>query len=150
MQLSTVLVGKGHHVVTVHPDLTVRELLAVLTEKSIGAVIVTSTPSEVLHVHDMQGIVSERDIVHALSSNPSALDSPVSTIMTIDVFHAPSWLSTDDVMSVMTTHRFRHVPVFEDDIMLGIVSIGDIVKARLGELELEKSALVDYIAGARS
>lgn len=140
MKLESVLHHKGSEVVTIVPDASVRDLVSVLTTRGIGAVVVSSDGRHVA------GIVSERDVVQALAQDEAALDSPVHAIMTTTVQCAPADASIDELMSVMTTQRVRHIPVTSlDGELEGIVSIGDVVKSRLGELEGERSALLDYI-----
>lgn len=141
MKISSILSTKGNFVATVGPDTTVTELLAVLAEHRIGAVVVLDDAGAVA------GIVSERDIARALDSRgPAALDEPTGTIMTELVVTCDPEASTGDLMGVMTEKRVRHIPVMQDDELVGIVSIGDIVKARLAELETERDALQAYIS----
>lgn len=140
MQLSTIIAGKGSNVVTVQPDATVAELIALLSEHRIGALVVSSDGKAIT------GIVSERDVVHALSRGADALNDTVAAIMTTTVFCAPPEAHIDDLMHLMTDKRVRHVPITDPDgLLIGIVSIGDIVKVRLGELEGERQALLEYI-----
>jgi CBS domain-containing protein len=130
-------------VVTVSPDSTVRDLLDVLAEHRIGAVVVESQLG-------IAGIVSERDVVrHLRASGPAILDRAVARIMTTDVVTCRRETAVDELMSTMTDRRIRHVPVVDDDgALVGIVSIGDMVKSRISELEGERDDLVGYI-GAR-
>lgn len=145
MRISDVLRGKGNAVVTVQPDIDVRTLLAVLAEHGIGAAVVSSDESTV------EGIVSERDIVRALADRGATIISePVSAIMTAEVQTCTPDTPVVELMSVMTHGRFRHVPVVVDDRLAGIVSIGDIVKNRVGELEIERDSLSRYITSAAS
>jgi CBS domain-containing protein len=140
MKLSALLALKGSAVVTISPTATVRELVLELTRHKIGALVVSTDGSAI------SGIVSERDLVSAFATYPDAYSLPVSTIMTSEVFVAPPDAHVDELMQIMTDRRFRHVPVTDDDgSLIGIVSIGDIVKSRLGELETEKEALLGYI-----
>jgi CBS domain-containing protein len=142
MRISDVLRGKGDRVVTVTPDTEIRRLLAVLAEHRIGAVIVSTDGSTV------EGIASERDVVRALAERGEAvLAEPVSTIHTAQVHTADPQTHVDDLMRIMTEHRIRHVPVVVDGRLRGIVSIGDVVKNRIDELETERAALTDYISG---
>jgi CBS domain-containing protein len=144
MRISDVLRGKGRQVVTVTPDSDVQHLLAVLAEHKIGAVVVSGDGTAI------DGIVSERDIVRALAERgPSVLTEPVTAIHTATVRTVPPDTYLDDVMRLMTEHRVRHVPVVVDGALNGIVSIGDIVKNRIDELETERTALTDYITGTR-
>lgn len=140
MRISDVLRGKGSAVVTVEPQTDVRALIAVLTEHGIGAVVVSDDGNAI------KGIVSERDIVRALASEgASVLSEPVSQIMTSDVKTCTPDAHVDELMVTMTQGRFRHVPVVSDGALTGIVSIGDVVKHRVNELESEREALSRYI-----
>lgn len=141
MKLEHVLQNKGSEVETIAPDATVTELVAKLAEFNIGALVVSEDGRSVA------GIVSERDVVRHLAANGGeAMGQPISTIMTATVTCAPPTATTADLMSLMTDSRVRHIPVLdEDERMLGIVSIGDVVKSRLGELEDERNALVEYV-----
>lgn len=140
MLIGTILRGKGSGVTTVAPEATVRELLAKLAEHNIGAVVV-STDGEVI-----EGIVSERDVVRRLHDRGAAiLDAPVSAIMTTEVTTVGPGENVDSLRRTMTTQRFRHMPVVEDGRLIGIVSIGDVVKSAIEELETEKASLVDYL-----
>jgi CBS domain-containing protein len=140
VKISTILAEKGTEVVTVSPDHSVQSLLALLAQHKVGALVVSVDSTTIA------GIVSERDIVRALSAGASILAEPVSTIMTSEVFVSPTDTNIDELMTVMTAQRIRHIPITSDDgLLVGIVSIGDLVKARLGELETEKAALLEYI-----
>jgi CBS domain-containing protein len=143
MLIVTVLRAKGDAVVTVAPDATVRQLLDTLAEHRIGAVVVSAGDG-------IAGIVSERDVVrHLQASGESILDGPVSRIMTTDVVTCRRETAVDELMSTMTDRRIRHVPVVDEHgALVGIVSIGDLVKSRISELEGERDDLVGYI-GAR-
>jgi CBS domain-containing protein len=143
MRISDVIRAKGNAVVTVRPDIDVRSLLAVLAEHRIGAVVVSTDGTAV------DGIVSERDIVRALADRgATVISEPVSEIMTSDVQTCTPETPVVELMSVMTHGRFRHVPVVVDDRLVAIVSIGDIVKNRVGELEIERDSLTSYITSA--
>lgn len=140
MLLSSILSAKGDFVATVSPGTSVAELTAILTRHKVGALVVSTDGRSIT------GIVSERDVVKSLARGAAALDSPVSSIMTAEVFTAPPSTHVDELMAVMTERRFRHVPVTDDDgLLIGIVSIGDIVKTRLEELEGERARLLEYI-----
>jgi CBS domain-containing protein len=144
MRISDVLRGKGTEVVTVPPDTKVRQLLAVLAEKKIGAVVVSSSGTSV------DGIVSERDIVRAFAQQgAAAMSEEVTAIYTADVLTVSPDTSLDEVMRIMTERRIRHMPVVTDGTLRGIISIGDVVKNRIGELETERAALTEYITSAR-
>ena len=140
MQLSQILQSKGGEVVTIHPDATVAGLVAVLEQHRIGALVVSVDGTRI------DGIVSERDVVRALVHGASALEQPVRAIMSAGVHCASAEATIDDLMALMTDKRIRHVPIVDaDEQLIGIVSIGDVVKYRLGELEGERAALMDYI-----
>lgn len=144
MRISEVLRTKGAEVVTVTPDTDVRELVGVLSERRIGAVVVSQDGTSV------DGIVSERDIVRALAEKGAAvLAEPVTAIYTADVHSITPETQTEELMRLMTDKRVRHVPVLVDGVLSGIVSIGDVVKHRIVELESERAALNDYISTAR-
>ena len=144
MRIAEVLSSKGDAVVSVPPDCDVAGLLTVLAEHGIGAVVVSSDGKTV------EGIVSERDVVRALGlRGPSVLQEPVRQICTVEVHTVGPDGKLDDLMQVMTERRVRHVPVVVDGELRGIVSIGDVVKRRMGELEQERSALSDYITDPR-
>ena len=144
MRITDVLRGKGTQVVTVPPDTKVRRLLDVLAEHGIGAVVVSADGTSV------GGIVSERDIVRAFAKRGAAVMSePVSAIYTADVHTITPDTSLDEVMRIMTERRIRHAPVVVDGTLRGIVSIGDVVKNRIDELETERAHLTDYITGIR-
>jgi CBS domain-containing protein len=144
MRISDLLRVKGAQVVTVPPDATVARLVTVLTEHRIGAVVVSGDGASV------DGIVSERDIVRALALRGAAVMSEhVTTIYTADVHTVTPETELDDVARMMTERRVRHAPVVVDGGLRGIVSIGDVVKSRIGELESERAALTDYITGTR-
>jgi CBS domain-containing protein len=140
MQLSTIIAAKGQFVATIQPDASVAELVAMLAEHRVGALVVSADGRTIT------GIVSERDVVRALTQGADALELPVASIMTTHVFCAPPESHVDELMHVMTEKRVRHIPVTDPDgVLLGIVSIGDVVKSRLGELEGERAALLEYI-----
>jgi CBS domain-containing protein len=144
MRINDVLRVKGAEVVTVTPDTTVRQLLQVLAEHKIGAVVVSLDGTSV------DGIVSERDVVRAFAQRGAAVMSePVTEIYTAEVRTVTPETSLDDVMRLMTEHRMRHAPVVVDGTLRGLVSIGDVVKHRMDELETERAALSDYITTAR-
>ena len=144
MLISDILRVKGTQVVTVTPDTKVRRLLAVLAEHRIGAVVVSADGTSV------DGIASERDIVRALAKRGAAVMSePVTAIYTAEVHTVTPQTPLEEVMRLMTEHRVRHAPVVVDGRLLGIVSIGDVVKNRIDDLETERTALTDYITGAR-
>jgi CBS domain-containing protein len=140
MRISDILRGKGHSVLTVRPDATIRQLLAVLAEHNIGASVVSEDGATI------GGIVSERDVVRRLHERGAVLlDESVSSIMTADVRTCTPETLVEDLRSTMTDHRIRHVPVVSDGKLVGLVSIGDVVKSTISELETEREHLVGYI-----
>ena len=140
MKINDVLRGKGNQVVTIFLEAIVTELLALLAEHNIGAVVVSPDGSTVA------GIVSERDIVRLWNGTPDAGDVRVSSIMTSEVSTCGPDEHIDDLMRLMTDRRIRHVPVVVDGALAGLVSIGDVVKSRIGELEFEREQLSNYIS----
>ena len=140
MRIRDILRRKGDAVATVRPGSTVRELLATLAEHNIGAVVVS--PDGVA----IGGIASERDVVRHMHRRGAALlDAPVSEIMTAEVHTCGPDDAVDGLRHVMTERRIRHVPVVVNDRLVGIVSIGDIVKSAIDELETEREYLVGYL-----
>jgi CBS domain-containing protein len=140
MKIKDVIAGKAiQDVVTIRPDASVRELLALLAEHNIGAAVVSTDGSSV------DGIVSERDIVRTLNGNESALASAVSDIMTSQVQVCELSNSLDDVRKTMTEGRFRHLPVCDDGRLVGVISIGDVVKAYIDQVEFERDQLDSYV-----
>jgi len=142
MKISDVLGKKGSLVATVRPTTTVNAALTELAEHNIGALIVTDTDGTIL------GIVSERDIVRALPQRgPEVLEAEVSEIMTSPVVTANPHTDVVEAMRAMTDKRVRHLPVLDHDELVGIVSIGDIVKNRIDELQMTTDQLTHYITG---
>ena len=146
MRIKEVLASKPiHDVVTVKPDATVRELLALLAEHNIGALVVSVDGGTV------DGIVSERDVVRGLRTDETVLESPVSSIMSADVHTCETDATVNELMQVMTERRFRHIPVVGDDGRLtGIMSIGDVVKSRMSELQFERDQLDSYVHSSQT
>lgn len=143
MRIRDILRRKGDAVATVRPEATVRELLALLAQHNIGAAVVSADGASIA------GIVSERDVVRRLHEHGAALlDRPVGGIMTADVRTCGPADRVDDLRLTMTEHRIRHLPVVVDGRLTGIVSIGDIVKSAIDELQSEREHLVDYIQRA--
>jgi CBS domain-containing protein len=143
MNVHTILSNKGKSVVTIHPDATVERAVAVLRLRGIGALVISNNGETVV------GIVSERDIVEALVRYGSELLSvSVSEIMTCPVVTCEPGDSVAELMAEMTNRRIRHFPVVEDGRLIGIVSIGDLVKSRLDEIEYEAHSMRSFIAGA--
>ena len=142
MRVSDVLASKGSGAVfTIRPEASVRELLDLLAERNVGAMIVSDDG------HTMLGIVSERDIVRKLRDADNARDMTVDSIMTTDVRVCAPDDSFKSLMQVMTDHRVRHVPVLDDGELVGMLSIGDAVKHRMEQLEFERDQLNKYVAG---
>ena len=140
MQVTTILAAKGHEVFSIGPDVSVADLIRSLCEHGVGAVLVVDDSDEIV------GIVSERDVVRALGANAPALSETVSSIMTREVVTAPDAAEVADLMQLMTKRRIRHVPILsEANDLVGMVSIGDVVKNRMDELEADRSALMDYV-----
>jgi CBS domain-containing protein len=143
MTVKRVLSEKGSDVLTIQPHRTVLDAARLIAEKRIGALIVAEADKVVL------GILSERDIVRAVSEKGAeALSLPLSHYMTKKVVTCTPAMTVRDVMSMMTQGKFRHVPVVENGHLVGIISIGDMVKQRLAEMEAEASAIRDYIVTA--
>jgi CBS domain-containing protein len=140
VQISQLLRRKGREVVTVESTESVRGALALLAGHGIGALVVSADGRRI------DGILSERDIARGLHERGAALlGDPVSSVMTAEVHTCVPSVGVHDLAQMMTDRRVRHVPVIDDDQLIGIVSIGDVVKARLDELEDERRQLVDYI-----
>ena len=143
MNVEQLLSGKGREGISVQPHRTLAEAVRVLSEKRIGAVVVMGADGALV------GILSERDIIRALGAEgAAALDSAVSRVMTAKVVTCRAQTSVDELMEIMTTGRFRHVPVIENGRVIGIVSIGDVVKHRVAAIEAESQAMRNYIAMA--
>ncbi len=139
MRIADVLRGKGGAVVTIKPDATVAELVAGLADHNIGAMVVAGSDG-------VKGIVSERDVVRQLNTHgASVLSRSVEKIMTSVVSTCTKEDTVDSLTLLMTENRVRHVPVLEDGKLIGIVSIGDVVKTRMQELESEHEQLQSYI-----
>ncbi|HET6652763.1 MAG TPA: CBS domain-containing protein [Nocardioides sp.] len=143
MRINEVLAGKpSRDVITITPDATVRDLIGLLAEHNVGALVVSSDGSSI------DGIVSERDVVRRLHEDEKVLNLTVGTIMTADVQTCTGDQHVNELMQVMTARRFRHLPVVADGKLVGIVSIGDVVKHRMSELEFERDQLDHYVHGA--
>ncbi|OFJ51950.1 CBS domain-containing protein [Mycolicibacterium grossiae] len=140
MRISDVLKSKGAGVLTVAPDATLGTLLGCLVTRNVGALVVVDAGRPV-------GIVSERDVVrHLHARGAGLLDLTVADIMSTHVVTCAPGDSVDALSALMTTHRVRHVPVVDDGALAGIVSIGDVVKTRMSELEQQQEHLENYIA----
>jgi CBS domain-containing protein len=143
MTIARILAEKGREVFTTQPHRTLGEVVSLLAEKGVGAVVVADASMSVL------GILSERDVVRVIAQHgASALNDPVSRYMTPKVVTVTRDESIDHVMETMTEGRFRHVPVVEDGRLIGIISIGDVVKRHVTMLDSERQALREYIATA--
>jgi CBS domain-containing protein len=143
MTVKTILSTKGREVITIGPTATLEEAISVLDKHRIGALVVLGADERVI------GILSERDVVRALAErNASALKEPLSQCMTRIVVTCGECDTVSELMERMTHGRFRHIPVLEQDRLVGIISIGDVVKQRLTEMERESEALRDYIQTA--
>ncbi len=143
MLISEILRRKGSDVATTSPDDTIRSVVATLAEKRVGALVVSSDGEHI------EGILSERDIVRGLAGDAEELmERTARELMTVNVVTCTPASRIDQLMNDMTQGRFRHVPVLDDEgTLVGIVSIGDIVNAKLDELETERQQLTDYISG---
>jgi CBS domain-containing protein len=140
MRIGDVLNAKpSHEVVTIGPDAGVRELVAKLAEHNVGALIVSSDGTT------LEGIVSERDVVRHLHSDGTVINNTVSAIMTAVVETCDEDTNVDELMKIMTERRIRHVPVVHDGKVVGVISIGDVVKHRIDQLEFERDQLDSYV-----
>ena len=143
MTVKNILSSKGRDVTTIEPNATLDAAIALLAQRRIGALVVLGPERRVI------GILSERDIVRVLASEgAAALKAPLAQVMTRKVETCNEADTVSAIMEQMTAGKFRHVPVVDQDRLVGIVSIGDIVKYRLGEMEREQEALRDYIQTA--
>jgi CBS domain-containing protein len=138
-----ILEGKGREVATVAPEATIADAVRMLADHNVGALVVSADGQAV------EGIVSERDIVRQLATEPEVLGRRVHELMVHDVATCDCRTGIDELMSTMTARRFRHVPVVDGGRLCGIVSIGDVVKARIDELATETQQLVGYIQNGR-
>jgi len=141
MNVAAILKDKGRSVCTASPDASLLDIAKVLAEKRIGCIVLLDDDEKVA------GIVSERDLVRTLAGNgPKILEEPVVHCMTRDVVSCRESDTIDRIMAQMTSRRFRHMPVVENGRLVGLVSIGDVVKQRIAEAEMEAAAMRDYIA----
>jgi CBS domain-containing protein len=141
MRIGDVLKAKpSHDVVTIGPDAGVRELIALLAEHNVGALIVSADGGDTV-----DGIVSERDVVRHLHHDGTVVNNTVAAIMTAAVETCDEDTALDEIMKVMTERRVRHVPVVRDGRLVGIVSIGDVVKHRMDQLQFERDQLDNYV-----
>ena len=142
MTVRGILDTKGHQVVSVSLDAKVSAAVKILSQKRIGAVLV-------MNGSKIEGILSERDVVRVLGEQGAgALDEPVKSVMTAKVITCRERDAVSHIMEKMTSGKFRHLPVVENDRVVGLISIGDVVKWRVAEFEREQEALHDYIKSA--
>ena len=142
MTVLAILDSKGHQIQSVEPDAKLSAAITILAERKIGAVLAISKGR-------IEGILSERDVVRGLSERgASVLDEPVSSVMTRKVVSCKPADTVAAIMEMMTMGKFRHLPVIEGERVVGLISIGDVVKWRVGEYEMEQEALRDYIKTA--
>ncbi|ENN85733.1 hypothetical protein RHSP_36184 [Rhizobium freirei PRF 81] len=142
VSVKAILDAKGRDVVTAGGNTTVAEAAKILNQKRIGAIVVVGMNGKI------SGIFTERDIVNAVAKHGSeSLDKPIASLMTAKVQRCKEDTTTDELMGLMTSGRFRHVPVEEKGKLTGIISIGDVVKWRIREIELETEQIKAYIAG---
>ena len=143
MTVKAILSRKGNDVVTADPATTLAEAVRILSARRIGAIVLTGADRRIV------GILSERDVVRVLGEKgPSALDAPISEVMTRKVTTCSMRDTVAELMERMTDGKFRHVPVLEGGRLVGIISIGDVVKHRLKEMERDQEAMRDYIQTA--
>jgi CBS domain-containing protein len=143
MTVARILDDKGRDVFTTQPHRTLKEVVELLAEKGVGAVVISDASLKVL------GILSERDVVRVIAKHgASALDDPVSRYMTPKVITVTRDDTIEHVMQTMTAERFRHLPVVEDGRLIGLISIGDVIKRHVNALDSERQALREYITTA--
>jgi len=143
MTVKSILLSKGRDVTTIEPTASLEAAITLLAQRRIGALVALGPERRVV------GILSERDIVRVLAEQgPSVLSAPIAQVMTRKVSTCSECDTVSDVMEQMTAGRFRPVPVIDREQLVGIISIGDVVKHRLGEMERESEALRDYIQTA--
>ena len=142
MNVRAILDSKGINVITIEPGAKLSAAVKLLAERRIGAVLVMTGAR-------IDGILSERDIVRALSaSGADALDEPVRSVMSAKVVTCKAADTVAEIMEIMTNRKFRHLPVVEEGKLIGLISIGDVVKTRVQEYEFEQEAMRDYIKTA--
>jgi CBS domain-containing protein len=141
MNVASMLKSKGRSVVSASAETTVLEIARMLRENRVGCVVIVDGGGK------LAGIVSERDVVRAIGADGAAmLDQPVSRCMTREVVTCRECDTIEELMAAMTAHRFRHMPVVERGKLIGLISIGDVVKMRIAETEMETAAMREYIA----
>jgi CBS domain-containing protein len=142
VSVKSILDTKGRNVVTISPNTTLAEAAKILNQKRIGALVVVGVEGKIA------GIFTERDVVNAVAkSGRDSLDQPVSSLMTAKVHRCKEDTTVDELMELMTQRRFRHVPVEDKGKLSGIISIGDVVKSRIKQIELEAEQIKAYITG---
>ena len=142
VSVKSILDAKGRNVVTAGGNTTLTEAAKILNENHIGAIVIVGMEGKIT------GIFTERDVVNAIAKHGhESLNQPIATLMTAKVHRCKEDSTTDDLMELMTRRRFRHVPVEEKGKLTGIISIGDVVKSRIREIELEAEQIKAYIAG---
>jgi CBS domain-containing protein len=142
MRIHDILSAKGFDVIYIDAESSVSKVVALLEEHNLGAVVVSADGKTI------SGIVSERDVIRRLCEGPEFLSHPVSTIMTTQVHTCSARDSVESVMSAMTERRIRHLPVVNDHAeLVGIVSIGDLVKSQIAQLQFERDQLEGYVSG---
>lgn len=142
MNVKAILQEKGYDVVTVNPDMSLAEAATTLSTRHIGAVVVVDDSQRIV------GILAERDIVGALAeSGADCLKKPVSSVMWTNVYRCTEEMTTESLMQLMSARRARHIPVERDGRLIGIISIGDVVKAHIRAIESEAEHIKAYIAG---
>jgi CBS domain-containing protein len=140
VRISDVVQSKSSRdVITISPDASVRDLLSLLAEHNVGALVVSSDGRR------LEGIVSERDVVRRLHEDDAILDGAVSAIMTTEVTTCEPHAELHEIRRTMTDRRIRHIPVVEDHAVVGIISIGDVVAQTLKQLEFERDQLDNYV-----
>jgi CBS domain-containing protein len=143
MTVKAILDQKGHDVATSEPNASLAAAIKLLAERRIGALVITGADKRIV------GILSERDIVRTIAERgPAALNEPLADFMTRKVVTCSQSETVSEIMERMTSGKFRHVPVVEQGRLVGIISIGDVVKSRVQEMERESAALHDYIRTA--
>ena len=140
IKISDILRVKGGEVISLPSDSTVRELIAILAERRIGAVLVVDGA-------DLRGVVSERDVVRRHTDGDAVLDTELVDLMSSDVVTCGMDDDLDTIAATMTERRIRHMPVMRDGTLVGVVSIGDVVKSRMEQLQSESDQLTHYITG---
>jgi CBS domain-containing protein len=141
MNVAVLLKVKGRAVATARSDTLLQDIAAQLAERRIGAIVIFDEPNGVV------GIVSERDLVKAIARRgEGVMKLPASEVMTRDVVTCSETSTIDELMEIMTKGRFRHLPVIENGSLVGIISIGDVVKHHIAEVEMEVSAMRDYLS----